>query len=256
MINGYLYCFSNKSIPGILKVDATEQMLDMRLNEVNNKEEDEEAKLLARLAEVRQEKAIKDATKNIKKLRSSMVLKVETEKEQLRAQVRQLEIEIETLNEKKLQILSGLYDEDLIQSELRETQNTQFVNLTTPSSIKTIKINESKEDEIPRVRDTNKARTRPNLNEIFNTDTEIKFKIGKNHHTLTYENGRGILLNDKRFTTLASVITELKELEGITKTRQYNAYDFTEWFSKKEGKFLPTSPYFTTEVLEKNGKLN
>lgn len=65
-----------------------------------------------------------------------------------------------------------------------------------------------------------------------------------------------MFFNEKKFTTLSSVITEIKLVEDLTKSRQYNAYDFTEWFCKKEDKFKPTSPYFTVEELEKKGKLN
>ena len=34
-MNGYLYCFSNKSMPGILKIGITERTLEIRLNEAN-----------------------------------------------------------------------------------------------------------------------------------------------------------------------------------------------------------------------------
>jgi len=36
MNEGYIYCFSNKSMPGILKVGMTERTPDVRLNESNN----------------------------------------------------------------------------------------------------------------------------------------------------------------------------------------------------------------------------
>ena len=36
MNEGYIYCFSNKSMPGILKVGMTERTPDIRLNESNN----------------------------------------------------------------------------------------------------------------------------------------------------------------------------------------------------------------------------
>lgn len=36
MANGYLYCFSNDSMPGILKVGMTERTPDIRLNEANS----------------------------------------------------------------------------------------------------------------------------------------------------------------------------------------------------------------------------
>jgi hypothetical protein len=308
MIDGYLYCFSNESMPGILKVGMTERIPNMRLNEANtsdtwrpptpykfefakkvynpkqkertlhmllskyterinprreffrvsleevntffelmdgelyiknitkeeNKEEnkeDEVAKFEYQSEETKQEKLIKYATENLDKLRE----------------------QIRELDKKESQILSRHCDENLINSELNE-QKKPDINLTIIPRVKSIKIAEPKEDKTQRVRDTSKIR--PNLQELFNTDTEIKFKIGKTPYILNYEVGKGMLLNNKRFTTLASVITEIKKIEQITKTRQYNAYDFTEWFSKKDGKFLPTSPYFTIEILEQNRKLN
>lgn len=36
MTDGYLYCFSNQSMPGILKVGMTERTLEIRLNEANS----------------------------------------------------------------------------------------------------------------------------------------------------------------------------------------------------------------------------
>ena len=36
MIDGYLYCFSNQSMPGILKVGITERTPEIRLNEANS----------------------------------------------------------------------------------------------------------------------------------------------------------------------------------------------------------------------------
>ena len=36
MTDGYLYCFSNKSMPGILKVGVTERTPDIRLSEANS----------------------------------------------------------------------------------------------------------------------------------------------------------------------------------------------------------------------------
>jgi hypothetical protein len=35
MSSGYLYCFSNKSMPNILKIGITERNLKLRLNEAN-----------------------------------------------------------------------------------------------------------------------------------------------------------------------------------------------------------------------------
>ena len=35
MMHGYLYCFSNTSMPGILKIGMTEQALEIKLNEAN-----------------------------------------------------------------------------------------------------------------------------------------------------------------------------------------------------------------------------
>jgi hypothetical protein len=214
----------------------------------DEEEEDEVEKLERQLAKAKKEKAIKNATKNITNLRESEVSKVEEERQQLIAQ-------LNALSEKQSQILSGLYDEDLIQAELKKSQTITSVKLNTDTNTKIKKI-VSEEDQAPRVRDTSKARARPNLSEIFNTDTLIKFKVGS-HHTLIYEVEQGgMFFNEKKFTTLSSVITEIKLVEDLTKSRQYNAYDFTEWFCKKEDKFKPTSPYFTVEELEKKGKLN
>jgi len=36
MTDGYLYCFSNQSMPGILKVGMTERTPEIRLNEANS----------------------------------------------------------------------------------------------------------------------------------------------------------------------------------------------------------------------------
>ena len=36
MSDGYLYCFSNSSMPGILKIGMTERTPDIRLSEANS----------------------------------------------------------------------------------------------------------------------------------------------------------------------------------------------------------------------------
>lgn len=73
----------------------------------DGEEEDEVEKLERQLAKAKKEKAIKNATKNITNLKESEVSKVEEERQQLIAQ-------LNALSEKQSQILSGLYDEDLI----------------------------------------------------------------------------------------------------------------------------------------------
>lgn len=214
---------------------------------------DEEILILQnKLENAKKKKMIREfMKKNIIELREFEILKIQKEKEKLKLQLTNLEI-------KEQQINSGLNDDILINQEIEK----QEIILTSNNQIS---INQEIK-KIPNItniiknqtyeRFKNNKKMRPNLCDIFNTNTLLRFRVGNGHEIeFLVETGK-MIYNNKDFSTLASVITEIKETDNITKSRQFNAYDFVDYWDKKQNCFINSSSIFIKEYLEMNGKLN
>jgi hypothetical protein len=92
--------------------------------------------------------------------------------------------------------------------------------------------------------------------ELFNTDTLLKFTVGQSYFGTVNVENKNIIFHDKSYSTLASIIEEIKRMNSLNPNRQFCAYHFVEWFDRKNNLWISAKKTFTRDFLEKNGKQN